>query len=283
MGREVQTAQMEMARATYNGESVNKSFSGLNSGNGGLGQVGVRKLERGCRSNRLKCLCLNARSIKNTFLELEAVIISGGYDIVGITETWLGEVDGDEFNIEGYKVIRKDRSSKRGGGVAVYVRENLNVQEIPEIDYLRPSEYIWIKLIGEENEGLNIGVCYRPPASDSSVNTILFKNIKQACQGGEAIIMGDFNYPNINWNLVTGQGKSEEFLDVINDLFLTQYVSQPTRGQSILDLVMCNDPDRICSIGVMEPVGTSDHSTISFDIFWQIRRDPSKASIFSIF
>ena len=69
--------------------------------------------------------------------------------------------------------------------------------------------------------------------------------------------MGDFNYPNINWNFVTGQGKSEEeFLDVINDLFLTQYVSQPTRGQSILDLVMCNDPDRICSVGVMEPVGT---------------------------
>ena len=29
MGREVQTAQTEMARATYNGESVNKSFSGL--------------------------------------------------------------------------------------------------------------------------------------------------------------------------------------------------------------------------------------------------------------
>ena len=67
-------------------------------------------------------------------MELEAVIIYGGYDIVGITETWLGEVDGDEFNIEGYKVIRKDRSIKRGGGVAIYVRENLNVQEIPEID-----------------------------------------------------------------------------------------------------------------------------------------------------
>ena len=45
-----------------------------------------------------KCLCLNARNI---FLELEPVIINGGYDIVVITETWLGEVDGDEYNIEG--------------------------------------------------------------------------------------------------------------------------------------------------------------------------------------
>ena len=29
--------------------------------------------------------------------------------------------------------------------MAVYVRENLNVHEIPEIDYHRPSEDIWIK------------------------------------------------------------------------------------------------------------------------------------------
>ena len=61
---------MEMASATYNGESVNTSFSGLNSGNGGLRQQGVGKLERGCRSNSLKCLCLNARSIKNYFWNL---------------------------------------------------------------------------------------------------------------------------------------------------------------------------------------------------------------------
>ena len=30
----------------------------------------------------------------------------------------------------GYTLIRKDRSSRRGWGLAVYARENLNVQEI---------------------------------------------------------------------------------------------------------------------------------------------------------
>uniref|UniRef100_A0A0E9PAN1 Uncharacterized protein n=1 Tax=Anguilla anguilla TaxID=7936 RepID=A0A0E9PAN1_ANGAN len=74
---------------------------------------------------------------------------SGGYDIVGITETWLGEEDGDEYNIEGYKLIRKYRSSKIGGGVALYAKENFNVQKIPEIDQLMSSEDIWIKLLGE--------------------------------------------------------------------------------------------------------------------------------------
>ena len=48
--------------------------------------------------------------------------------------------------------------------MAVYVREHLNVQEITEIDQHMPSEDIWIKLIREDDEGLNIGVCYGPPA-----------------------------------------------------------------------------------------------------------------------
>ena len=68
--------------------------------------------------------------------------------------------------------------------MAVYVRDNLNTQEITEIEQHNCCEDIWIMLISEEDKGLNIGVCYRPPASDSSVNTILYTNIKQACQGG---------------------------------------------------------------------------------------------------
>ena len=47
---------------------------------------------------------------------------------------------------EGYKLIMKTRSSKRVGGVAAYVRENLNVHAIPEIDQHKD---IRIKLTGD--------------------------------------------------------------------------------------------------------------------------------------
>ena len=67
MGREALNAQMDMVKATYHGES-------------------------------LKFICLNARSMKYMFLELEAVIINGGHDIVEIIGTGLGEEDGGECN-----------------------------------------------------------------------------------------------------------------------------------------------------------------------------------------
>ena len=36
--------------------------------------------------------------------------------------------------------------------------------------------------------------------------------------------MGDFNYSNIDWDTL-GEGGDENFIDLINDLFLTQFVS----------------------------------------------------------
>lgn len=52
-------------------------------------------------------------------MELITVSNNGGYGIGGITETWLGYEDGDEYNIEEYKLFRKDRPSKRGGVLEV--------------------------------------------------------------------------------------------------------------------------------------------------------------------
>lgn len=273
----MQTALMEADSVTC---TIDDIFSKQQSILGGLEQRAHGKSKGKSIRDSLKCFYLNARSIKNKFSELEAIMISEGYDIVGITETWLSEEDGDEYNIEGYKLFRKDRCNRRGGGVALYVNENINVQEIPEIEHFLPCEDIWVRLIGKHETGLNVGVCYRPPALDSIVNEMLLKRITQACRGGGTIIIGDFNYPGIDWEMVKGQGKGEEeFLDVINDNFLVQYVNKPTREKAILDLVLCNDPDRISNVEVLEPLGTSDHSTVIFDVSWEVKKVSSKTKI----
>ena len=50
-------------------------------------------------------------------------------DIVGITETWIHTHTRDfegEFHIPGYKIFKKDRLEREGGGVMLYIREYLN-------------------------------------------------------------------------------------------------------------------------------------------------------------
>ena len=46
------------------------------------------------------------------------------------------------------------------------------------------------------------------------------------------LIMGDFNYPDINWKLQEAGPEGIAFLDQMQDSFLTQNVSKPTREKT---------------------------------------------------
>ena len=72
----------------------------------------------------LKCVCLNARSIVNKMGELRLMVEDVEPDIIGITETWTRPDMGNaEFSLKGYQMFRKDREVRRGGGVALYIKQ----------------------------------------------------------------------------------------------------------------------------------------------------------------
>ena len=56
----------------------------------------------------------------------------------------------------------------------------------------------------------------------------------------------------------------EEFLECIRDGFLEQYIEEPTREQTILDWVLCNEKGLVGNLVVREPLGTSDHNMVEF-------------------
>ncbi|KAF7246134.1 Lipoxygenase-likey domain-containing protein 1 [Varanus komodoensis] len=101
----------------------------------------------------------NARSMANKQEELEALLGIGGYDLVGITETWWDERQVWNVNIEGYHLVRKDRKGKRGGGVTLYVREGIGCSEIECSTDGDSVEAVWMKLRGFDRErDLTVGV-----------------------------------------------------------------------------------------------------------------------------
>ena len=71
--------------------------------------------------------------------------------------------------------------------------------------------------------------------------------------------MGDFNFPKLNWENDWPQDLEGRFIDCINDNFLIQKVSLPTRdreGQNsnILDLILVNENELISDITHTEPI-----------------------------
>ena len=63
-----------------------------------------------------------------------------------------------------------------------------------------------------------VGVCYKCPLVSEQELKEMFKAIKHAAES-RCLILGDFNYPNIDWDSWECNKDSEEFVDLIQDIF----------------------------------------------------------------
>jgi hypothetical protein len=82
--------------------------------------------------------------------------------------------------------------------------------------------------------------------------------------------MGDFNYPGINWE--TGETLTSadgQFFELINDCFLIQHVTEPTRDKNVLDLVFTTEKGMFENLEIRDPIGKSDHNTLVWELVTQ--------------
>ena len=81
------------------------------------------------------------------------------------------------------------------------------------------------------------------------------------------LLMGDFNYPEIDWSTSHGQTlASQNFIDSVEESFLIQHVTKSTRKGSILDLVITSEPDMIDTVSVLDNFGNSDHNMLEWTV-----------------
>jgi len=114
------------------------------------------------KTNHLNCMYTDAHSLGNKQEELELRAQSESYDIIGITETWWDNSHDWRILMDSYRLFCKDKQGRRGGGVTLYVKENLECIEVNYSDCGRnPIEYLWVKIRGVISKGdLTIGICY---------------------------------------------------------------------------------------------------------------------------
>ncbi len=66
---------------------------------------------------------------------------------------------------------------------------------------------------------------------------------------------------------------------MVEDSFLTQVVTQPTKENNILDLVLVSDPDLVRDCEVGEKLGGSDYNIIRFNVCVQHKLDDNPTLI----
>ncbi|GAB0179537.1 T-cell activation Rho GTPase-activating protein-like [Grus japonensis] len=214
---------------------------------------------------KLKCIYTNTCSMGKKQQELEAIVQLENYDIVAITETWWDDSHNWAAAVDGYKLFRRDRQGRRGGGVALYVKECF--------DCLEPNggdgrvECLWVRIREKANKAdIMVGVCYRPPNQDEEVDKIFYKQL-EVSRSLALVLVGDFNLPDVCWKYNTAERKqSRRFVKCVEDNFLTQLVSERTREGDLLDLLFVNREGLVGDVTVGGCLGHSDHKMTEFSI-----------------
>ena len=122
-----------------------------------------------------------------------------------------------------------------------------------------------------------IGVCYRPSNQDEEVDEVFCKMLAEVSQSLALVFVGDFNLPDICWKYNTAERKqSKRFLQCVQDNFLAQLVSEPTRGGASLDQLFANREGLVGDAVVEGHLEFSDREMVEFLICGEIKRGASK-------
>ena len=222
-------------------------------------------------SNFISCCYFNARSLKNKLNDLHFLLYNhDAPDVVCICETWLNNTVTDAMLDPHslFNIYRCDRRNKTGGGVIAFVNRcviSVGVELAHEFDSI---ECVCFDILGEPNTRV---VTFYRPGKHVEGDDLLVKSICKCIENNcgntfSTVILADLNCKLIDWSNMTvnSAGTESVFINTITDLGLEQFIDVPTRGDNILDVLLCNDYLLIADLKVTEPFSTSDHCCVKF-------------------
>ena len=233
------------------------------------------------KQQKLNCFYTNADQLRNKMSELTLRVRNEKPMVVGVTEVKpknhnvIGsekQLPPQEYSIENYEMFHKNLDNNTGRGMALYINKALKADEV--VLNTKFEEFISVELPLVNDDKLLIVQIYRSDGGTKENNGFLIDLISEACclQYSHLLIMGDFNYPKIDWQLQYAPGENSEennFIACIEDNYLVQHLDEPTRFRGddephIIDLIFSQD-ENISDIEYQSPLGKSDHAVVKFN------------------
>ena len=84
---------------------------------------------------------------------------------------------------------------------------------------------------------------------------------------GTNVLIGDFNYPEIDWENGLSGSRGQEFFETVSEKHMHQHVKESThQSGNILDLILSDKEEIIQNVNLNGKLGKSDHEIIAFEI-----------------
>ncbi|XP_052761992.1 uncharacterized protein LOC128204630 [Mya arenaria] len=217
------------------------------------------------------------RSVKNKTLAFSDYITSNDFDIVAVTETWLGG-PGDKACIaelvpSGYKIDHVPRQG-RGGGVAVIHKAPLKLSMLASSHNTNVTSFEYMDCnITIKNFSLRLAVVYRPPPNkQNGIKTTTFLDDEWptflanfTTAENDIIVVGDVNFHLDN----RSNPNTSKFNSVLEACGMRQHVTEPTHvAGHILDVLITRDTGTtVSNVEISDPGLPDNNGNTSRDHF----------------
>ena len=159
-----------------------------------------------------------------------------------MSETHIASVNSELFQIPGFKFVHKNRIAGEGGGVAMYLFNDLKWKRRTDIE-TDEIECIWVEVDVFKGKSFLVGCILRPPNSSSYLRRDFNKNLNEMLLKVNKVSMETFLLGDIN----------------VNYLVKSTRVTQETK--SLIDVIMTNMHSNVHHTNVL-PLSLSDHDCL---------------------
>ena len=201
------------------------------------------------RYNSIKGLLIihfNARSLKcnvesiSNFLDTLDVVA----DVIAVSETWLRPHDDiHDVSMSGYNMYNTYRTTGLGGGTSLFVRDSLNVKEVPSYTKCinNVCECTTIEIVMDKGKNIVVGCFYRAPSSSipefcDELDLFLHEFGKK-----NLYVCGDFNIDLVCYDT---NRDVKTFVDVLYSHSVYPTITRPTRvtinSATLIDNIFTN-------------------------------------------
>ena len=186
----------------------------------------------------IKLANINLQSIKNKSIQLNNFIIKNDVKLIALTETWLKKDDAYLNIPDNYAIIRKDRTDKKGGGIALIHHISIKIHELTSTQTEINLDEVLILNATHKEQSFAIVIVYAAPSSNSNfefLDKYLYHNKK------ETIVMGDLNAKHPKWFCPHTNKKGICLNEIVDDHNLAVINNDtPTYkySKNILDLIL---------------------------------------------
>ena len=241
--------------------------------------------------NHFSIYNVNIRSTPENLKQLVYYIqgIKYKFSVFAISETWLKTYNDTLYTIKGYSHECVNRENRPGGGVSLYIINNLTYKIRNDLSMdLIDIDILFIE-IPKTNLNINtnvlIGVCYRPPHVSATDFIEKLDEILQKLQREKSIVYfcGDFNFNTLMISPVENSN-SNEFQNTFfaygyNPLIvdLPTRVNKSTETCTLIDNIYTNYNNYLenCQSAILRTTFSDHYSIVVISKFSSITKQTS--------